>query len=149
MIARDSRTGTYLYAGVTKEHVLPRDDAAISALNVAGSTLVYFLYQRAGIRELNITGVADSSQQAITLNPSTIATADSQAVLSIGSIAGASPDGSQKVHVFHSALPGSETEGASVSAIVDSQRNVSDSSWPSNLLADPKMRLPLGPASRG
>lgn len=128
-----------------REKLLSHEDAAISALTVSGSTLIYYHDRRSGIRELNIFGAPNSPGQKVTLNPSIVATADSQPHMSIGSLVGASPDGSQKIHVLHSALPGSEGEGTMDVAIMDRKRDIKDKAWPPSLQADMNIRLPTRP----
>ncbi|KAI9783143.1 MAG: hypothetical protein M1816_001594 [Peltula sp. TS41687] len=131
--------------GMKKEKLLSHDDTAISALTVSGSALVYHHDRRSGIRELDIFGAPNSPGQKVTLNPSTVATADSQRYMSVGALVGASPDGSQKIHVLHSALPGSEGQGTTDLVIMDRTRDIKEKSWPTSLRADMNVRLPTHP----
>lgn len=131
--------------GITKEKALASDDGAITAVAVAGSTLVYFNKGRSGLRELNITGAPDASgAPSVELNPSAIATADAdQAMLSVGVAISTSTEGDQRLNVFYSDRVGVEAEGATASIIRHTTRSVSDQRWPTVDTTDEEFRVPI------
>lgn len=133
--------------GISKSDVFTRDDAAISALSVSGSTLVYCLSQRTGIRELNITGTPGSDDERVEVNPSTVATADTQPLMSLGSVVGSTPEGGPQVYVFRSAWLGADAVWERIPSIVERTRDLAEETWPLSLELERLARLPLGRVS--
>ncbi len=112
-------------------------------MTVSGSVLVYFEDPRQGARELNITGLPRDRNQAVTINPSTVATIGTPEVLSIGAVAGTAADNTQQVHVFLTNTPGADNEGLTESVIEHVKRNASQPLWPASIEAIDQNRLPL------
>ncbi|KAI9869959.1 MAG: hypothetical protein M1830_004888 [Pleopsidium flavum] len=139
-------------SGIKIPNLLAKNDADITAVNVNGSTLIYYYSNvgSAGIRELNITGAPGSNSETshngtIVAEPALLSDGGAVSLYTpmtaaLGQLPGMTP----MIHVFYADNTVSTTSG--YSRLSDISRPADNNTWPTSKYgsSDGQIQLPLG-----